>query len=148
MNGLWLLFATLTVIGGTTYTVATKLGAPGTNPFWFTFIMTVVILVILGACCLIAQYGFKVEVTQGMSPHAVKYAVLCGIAAALIDVGYFLALRYGGVIPTQVFWVIGDLVLVAIFAVLILGEVITWQKALGIALGIASVLLITMKDKT
>jgi uncharacterized membrane protein len=146
MNGLWLLFATLTVIGGTTYTVATKLGAPGTNPFGFTFIMTLVILLILGVCCLAAQYGFKVDVTKGMSPHALKYAVLCGGAAALIDIGYFLALRYGNVIPTQLFWVIGDMVLVAVFAVLFLNEAMTWTKALGIVLGIASVLLITIKE--
>jgi bacterial/archaeal transporter family protein len=147
MNGLWLLFATLTVIGGSSYTVFTKLGAPGTNPFWFTFVMTLVILFILGACCLIAQYGFKVEVAQGMTPQAFKYAALCGVAAALIDIGYFLALRYGGVIPTQVFWVVGDLVVVAAFAVLLLGETMTLTKAVGIAFGIVSVLLITIKDR-
>ncbi len=148
MNGLWLLFATLTVIGGTTYTVTTKLGMPGTNPFGFTFVMTLVILLILGIGCLVAQYGLKIDVLKGMSGPSLKYAVLCGFAAALIDIGYFLALRYGDVISTQIFWVIGDLVLVALFAALILGEVVTWQKALGIALGIASVLLITIKDKT
>ena len=143
MNGLWLLFATLTVIGGTTYTVATKLGSGGTNPFGFTFIMTLVILLILGVGCLIAQYGYKVDVMRGMNGPALKYVVLCGCAAALIDIGYFLALRYGSVIPTQIFWVVGDLVLVAIFATLVLGEALTPIKALGIVAGIVSVLLIT-----
>ena len=143
MNGLWLLFATLTVIGGTSYTIFTKLGAPGTNPFWFTFIMTLVILVILGIGCLVSQYGYKIDVTQGMNPHALKFAVLCGGAAALIDIGYFLALRYGDVIATQVYWVIGDMIAVTVFAVLLLGETITLTKALGVAFGIVSVLLIT-----
>lgn len=145
MNGLWLLFATLTVIGGTTYTVATKLGSAGTNPFGFSFVMTLIILVILGVSCLIAQYGFKADVMRGLSVNgpAFKYVVLCGFAAALIDVGYFLALRYGLVIPTQIFWVIGDMVMVTIFATLLLGENLTPIKALGIVAGILSVLLIT-----
>jgi uncharacterized membrane protein len=143
MNGLWLLFATLTVIGGSSYTLFTKLGASGTNPFWFTFVMTLVILLILGAGCLVSQYGYKIDVTQGMNPHALAYAALCGVSAAVIDVGYFLALRYGAVIPTQVFWVIGDLVVVAVFAIAFLGEHMTLTKALGLAFGIVSVLLIT-----
>ncbi len=143
MNGLWLLFATLTVIGGTTYTVATKLGSGGTNPFGFTFVMTLVILVILGIGCLVAQYGYKVDVMKGLDGPALKYVILCGCAAALIDIGYFLALRYGSVIPTQIFWVVGDLVLVAVFATLVLNETLTLTKALGIAAGIISVLLIT-----
>ncbi len=143
MSYLWLLFASMTVVGSVAYNIGMKLGGPGVNPFGFTFVMTSVILAVLGVCCLIAQFGFKVPVMQGMNGHAVKYAALCGGAAALIDIGYFLALRTGAMIPTQVFWTIGGMVALAIIAALFMGESMTWTKVTGIVFGIVSVLLIT-----
>lgn len=143
MSPFWLLFASLTVVGSVGYNVGMKLGSPGTNPFVFTFVMTAVILLILGVCCLAAKYGFKVDMEQGMNVRALKYAALCGGSAALIDIGYFLALRYGSLIPTQMFWTVGGTVALAVFASLFLNETMTLTKALGIAFGIVSVVLIT-----
>lgn len=143
MSPLWLLFASMTVVGSVAYNVGMKMGGTGVNPFGFTFVMTSVILALLGLCCLVAQFGFKTNVLQGMNLHAVKYAALCGAAAALIDIGYFLAIRSGGMIPTQVFWTIGGMVALAVVAALFMGEAMTATKALGIAFGIVSVFLIT-----
>ncbi len=143
MSPLWLLFASMTVVGSVAYNIGMKMGGAGVNPFAFTFVMTSVILAILGACCLVAQFGFKTDVMQGMSLHATRYAALCGAAAALIDIGYFLAIRSGGMIPTQVFWTIGGMVALAVVAALFMGEAMTATKALGVAFGIISVLLIT-----
>jgi len=143
MSPSWTFFASLTVVGSVAYNVGMKLGSPGTNPFGFVFVMTAVILAVLGVCCLVTHFGFKADVTQGMTPHALKYACLCGGAAALIDIGYLLALRYGSMISSQVFWTVGGMVALAVFASLFMKEAITLTTSLGIAFGIVSVLLIT-----
>ncbi len=143
MSYLWLFFATLTVIGSVGFNIGMKLGASGTNPLFFLLVMTTVILVLLVLSCLVATYGFKMEVTQGMTLRAVKYAALCGFSAALIDVGYFLALRNGSMVSTQIFWTIGGMSLLTVIAVLFFHETITLTKALGIGFGVVSVWLIT-----
>lgn len=143
MSWTWLLFASFTVIGSVAYNVGMKLGSPGVNPFGFVFVMTAFILLVLGLCCLVAKFGFKADVAQGMTGHAVKYAALCGCAAALIDVGFFLALRYGAIVSTQVFWTVGGMSVLAIVAALFFKEPLTLTKALGVAFGIASVFLIS-----
>jgi drug/metabolite transporter (DMT)-like permease len=143
MSPVWLFFASLTVVGSVAYNVGMKLGSPGTNPFGFVFVMTSVILVLLGIACLTAKFGFKVDVAQGMNFHAFKFAALCGCAAAMIDIGYILALRYGSMISIQVFWTVGGMVALAVFAALFLKETMPLTKILGIAFGVISVFLIT-----
>ena len=143
MTQTWLLFASLSVVGSLIFNVGTKLGSSHADAFGFMFVMTAVVLLVLGFCCLAAQYGFGVDVTRGLNAHAIKYAVLAGLGVVLIDVGYFIAFRYGSAVSTQVFWAIGGMIAFAVFAVLFLGETMSLTKALGILLGIASVVLIT-----
>lgn len=142
MSWLWLLFATLAVLGGSTYTVCMKLGVTNANPFFFGLVTALAFAVVLGAACLTAKFGFHIEVTQGMDARAYKFAALCGGASALIGVTYFLALRYGSVIPTQTYWAIGDIVLTSALAIALFGEALTVQKAVGMLLGAASIFLI------
>ncbi|MDD3371661.1 MAG: hypothetical protein PHE27_07555, partial [Alphaproteobacteria bacterium] len=65
MSWLWLLFVTLAVLGGSTYTVCMKLGATNANPFFFGFVTAVVFALIQGVACLASKYGFHIDVAQG-----------------------------------------------------------------------------------
>lgn len=140
---LWLLFASLTVVGSAAYNIGMKVGPQGVNPLGFVFIAHIVIVILTGLCCLVSEYAFKSSVLSGVTSHTVKYAALCGVAAATIDVCYLLALRFGPMISTQVIWTVGGMVVVSALAVLFFGEGISATKALGIAFGIVSVFLIT-----
>jgi len=143
MNGLWLLFVSFIVIGSVVFNVGLKIGTAEVNPFGFLFIMNVYAVVALGLFCLAAKYGFKADVMQGMTPSAHKYALICAASVVMIDIGYILAVRYGSMIATQVIWTVGGMVAFAAVAALFLGEALTLTKALGIAFGVVSVLLIT-----
>ncbi len=142
MSWLWLAFATLAVVGGASYTVCMKYGAANANPFFFGFITALAVVVIQGVACLVLKYGLHTDLAQGMTPQTYKFAGLCGAASALIGITYFLALRYGSIIPTQTYWAIGDIVLTSTLALALFGETMTWMKALGMVMGAASIVLI------
>jgi uncharacterized membrane protein len=143
MSWIWLFFASMSVVGGLLYNVGTKLGGANVNALGFMFAMEVIATLLLGFCCLAAQYGFNVDVTRGLNAHAVRYAVITASGAAVINIALILAFRYGSAVSTQVFWSIGGMVAFTIFAISFFGEALTLTKALGIAFGIVSVLLIT-----
>ncbi|MFA4994963.1 MAG: hypothetical protein WC521_06645 [Bdellovibrionales bacterium] len=143
MNGLWLLFCSFIVIGSVVFNVGLKIGSAAVNPFGFLFFMNVFALTALALSCLAAKYGFNADVMQGINVHSLKYAALCAGSVVLIDIGYVLAVRYGSLIGTQVIWTVGGMVAFAAVAVLFMNETMTLTKALGIAFGIVSVLLIT-----
>ncbi|MDD3029156.1 MAG: hypothetical protein PHS57_02605 [Alphaproteobacteria bacterium] len=139
----WLLAASLTVVGITIYSIGMKLGSAQAHPFGFVLSLNVVIISLMSLACLVTRFVFKVDVLQGLNIGTLRYAALCGIGAALIDTAYFLALRYGALIPTQLVYTIGGTLAVGTVAVLCFGEGLTTSKALGIILGIASLILIT-----
>jgi uncharacterized membrane protein len=123
-----------------------KFGSPNMNAFGFAFLMNCVVLSAQTMFCLVAKYIFKVDVAQGINAQTVKFALLTGLGAATFDVAYFLAIRYGSVISSQIFWMVGGIVAMAFFAALFLGETMSFTKALGIIFGIISVLLITKQS--
>ncbi len=139
----WLLFMSLVVVGSVGYNVGMKLGPAQANPFAFAFVMTLVVLSVQAFCCVVAKYGFKVDIGQGMTPSVLKCALLCGGSAALIDACYIMGLRYGSLTNSMLFWVVGGMVALSVVSYLFLGETMNWTKLLGLAFGIVSVLLIT-----
>ena len=143
MSLLWLLFASLSVVGSVAYTGGMKFGAPSMNTFGYVFVMNVIVLSLEFILCLIARYGFKVDVTQGINTNTIKFAVLTGFGAMMVDVCFFLAIRYGSVSSTQVFWTVGVIFVTAVLSAFFLGESISLTKAVGIVFGIVAVVLIT-----
>ena len=103
MSLLWLLFISLTVIGGVGYNVAMKYGSANANVFGFAVIISLAVLTFQTAVALVARYAFNVDVTHGIDPQTVKLAILAGLGAALIDLNYFLAVRHGSVMASQPF---------------------------------------------
>ena len=142
MSPLWLLFATLTVVGITVYSAGMKMGSANLHPLGFVLSLNIVLMITMSFACLVARYGFKIDVFGGLNAHTFRYAIMCGLGAALIDTAYFLALRYGGMIPTQLFYTVGGTVAVGVLAILCFGEILTTSKALGIVLGALSLFLL------
>jgi uncharacterized membrane protein len=143
MSFYWLLFASLSVLGSLFYNIGVKFSSANVNAFGFAFTMNCVVLFLQTIVVLTAKYGFRIDVAQGMNKGTVKFAVMAGLGAAIIDVSYFFANRYGSVIASQLFWTIGGIIALAVFSALFLGETITPTKAAGIILGIVAVFLIT-----
>lgn len=143
MSLLWLLFISLAVVGSVAYSSGMKLGGhAGMNPFGYAVVLSVVVFTFELLSCLAAKFVFKVNVWEGVNPQTVKFAVLTGAGAAMVDICFFLALRNGSVIASQTFWNVGIVVAMAALSVLVWGETVSPLKALGIAMGIASVVLI------
>ena len=132
MFGYWLFFISLTVVGGLLYNVGAKLATASLTPFLFTASLAFFVFVIQTSSFLIAKYGFKIDVMGGVTASGIRFAALAGLGAALIDICYFLALRYGTPSASLAFWSIGSLIALTIFAILVFKEVMTLSKACGI----------------
>jgi uncharacterized membrane protein len=140
---LWALFISLAVVGSFAYTAGMKFGAPSMSPFGYALIMNIFVLSAQTIIFFTAKYGFKVDVLQGVNAKSAQFAVLTGAGAVLVDLCFFLALRYGSVISSQIVWTVGSIIAMALFSAWYFGEAITLAKALGIGCGIASVILLT-----
>ncbi|MDD4616546.1 MAG: hypothetical protein PHW76_05445 [Alphaproteobacteria bacterium] len=143
MSLYWLFFLSLAIVGSFAYTAGMKFGAPTMSPFGYAVIMNVVVLSAQLVFALTAKYGFKVDVAQGINSRTIKFAILTGCGAAMVDLCFFLALRYGSVVSSQIVWQVGSILLIGTAAVLFWGEALSLQKALGVLLGLASLILIT-----
>lgn len=127
-------FAALTAIFG-------KVGVQDLNPDYATLVRTAVILVVVAA----------LVVTTGawQSPATVParswlFLVLSGLATGASWLAYYRALKVGQasqVAPVDKL----SVAMVAVFAVLFLGEKLTLKNWLGVALVVAGVLLVAAK---
>jgi transporter family protein len=123
-------FAALTAIFG-------KVGVSDINSDLATFYRTVVILA-LSALLVSARHEWQAPGT--LSYKGLSYLVLSGIATGLSWLCYFRALQMAPasrVAPIDKF----SVVLVVLFAVLILGERLTWKVGIGSLLIAGGVIL-------
>ena len=127
-------FAGLTAILG-------KLGVEGLNSNLATFIRTVVILFVVIAIITMRN---EWQLPQHIAAKPVVFLVLSGVATGLSWLCYYRALQLA---PAS--WVAPidklSVVLVAVFAVVFLGERPNGQTWLGIALVAAGVLVLAIK---
>ena len=124
-------FAALTAIFG-------KIGVSQINSDMATFLRTIVILVVTAA--LIWSRN-EWQNPAGLSPKGVAFLILSGVATGLSWLCYFRALQLG---PASRVAPIDKLsvVMVVLFAVIFLGERLTWKVAAGAALvGVGAVLM-------
>jgi transporter family protein len=126
-------FAALTVLFG-------KLGVAGINSNMATFIRTVVILAVTAGILSLRSEWQK---PQAIGASSWLYLVLSGIATGLSWLCYYRALQLGPVSKVAPI----DKLSVAIailLGVLVLGEQLTWQVALGGALIVAGSVVIIL----
>jgi bacterial/archaeal transporter family protein len=124
------LFAALTAISG-------KIGVSEINSDLATFYRTIVILAV-SALLVTARHEWQGPAS--LSHRGLSYLILSGIATGLSWLCYFRALQMAPasrVAPIDKF----SVVLVVVFAVLILGERLTWKVGIGALLIAGGVIL-------
>ena len=124
----WQVWALLSAIFAALTAILAKVGVEDVDPDVATFIRTLVIVVVLGSLLLMS--GQKVGI---ISPKSYLFLTLSGLATGASWLCYFRALKLGNasqVAPLDKL----SVVLVAIFAVIFLGERLTMRDTVGIAL--------------
>lgn len=137
----WQMWALLSAFFAALTAIFAKVGVQGINPDFATFVRTIVILLALGAI-LAATGGW--EDVGAISTRTWTFLALSGLATGASWVCYFRALKVGDaarVAPVDKL----SVVIVAIFAVVFLGERLSLAGWAGVALIAAGAMLITVK---
>ena len=134
----WQFWALLSAVFAALTAILAKIGVEEVNPDVATFIRTLVVVSLLGGLLLVT--GQRIE---AISTRGLVFLVLSGIATGASWLCYFRALKLGDaaqVAPLDKM----SVVLVAIFAVIFLGEKLAIREALGIVLvAIGAILVAT-----
>lgn len=126
----WQLWALLSATFAALTAIFAKVGVANVNPDFATFIRTVVIIVALGA---ILTATSQWQPLSSVSTRSYVFLALSGLATGASWLCYFRALHLGDaarVAPIDKL----SVVLVALFAVLFLGERLSAPNWLGVAL--------------
>jgi transporter family protein len=137
----WQFWAILSAAFAALTAIFAKIGIENVNPDFATFIRTIVILLCLAA--ILAVTG-QFQAPDSIPGRTYLFLVLSGLATGASWVCYFRALKLGDasqVAPIDKL----SVVLVAIFAVVFLGERPSGQNWLGILLIVAGAVLIAYK---
>ncbi|MCO5055450.1 EamA family transporter [Thermomonas sp.] len=141
MTQTWFLWAALAAVFAAMTAIFAKLGLVGVNSDYATLIRTVMILVVLGG--FVAATG-KWTNPAALSPRVWLFLGLSALATGASWVCYFRALQVGD--AAQVAAVDkASVLLVAVFAVLLLGERPSLRDWLGIAMIAGGVLLLALR---
>jgi len=141
MTSNWFMWAILSAIFAALTAIFAKIGLEGVNSDLATLIRTVVILVVLAA---FVYFAGKWSNPFALSSKTWFFLVLSGLATGASWVCYFRALKMGDaskVAPVDKF----SLVLVAVFAVIFLGERPSGRDWVGILMIGAGVLVLALK---
>ena len=127
MNGDWRVFAVASAFFAALTAIFGKVGVSEMNSDLATFLRTIVILLVTAAL-IWARHEWQRP--DALSPKGVLFLVLSGVATGLSWLCYYRALQTG---PASRVAPIDKLsvVLVVVFAVLFLGERLTWKVGLG-----------------
>ncbi len=134
----WLLFALGSAAFAALTTILGKLGVSEVNSDLATFIRTVVILVV---AAIVVTLRSAWEPVSRISRFGATMLVLSGIATGLSWLCYYRALQLGPasrVAPVDKL----SVALVLIFAVVFLGEPLSWKIAIGGSLVVAGVIVL------
>jgi transporter family protein len=137
---MWWIFALLSALFAALTAIFAKIGIRGVDTDLATAIRTVVILIIAWG---IAFFRGGTATMQTLTRQNIIFLCLSGLATGLSWIFYFKALQLGKV--SQVAPV--DKMSVAfaiIFAILFLGEPLTWRTAIGASLIIAGSLVLIL----
>jgi transporter family protein len=137
----WLLWAVLSAVFAAMTAIFAKIGLEGIDSDLATLVRTVVIFFVLTAFVLAAG---KWSNPLALTPKTWLFLVLSGLATGASWVCYFRALKFGEaskVAPVDKL----SVVLVALFAVLLLGERPSPREWLGIGLVGLGVVVLALK---
>ena len=137
----WFFWAVLSACFAALTAIFAKIGLEGIDSDFATLVRTVVILAVLAA---FVAYAGKWSNPMELRPRTILFLVLSGLATGASWVCYFRALKIGDaskVAPIDKL----SVVLVALFAVIFLGERPGAREWLGISLVGAGVVVLALK---
>lgn len=148
MKRMWLLFAILSAVFAAATAILAKIGIEGVDSNLATAIRTVVVLVMAWAVVLVSyragNSGQNLMATMcNITPRSWLFLVLSGLATGASWLCYFYAIKIGEVnkvVPIDKC----SLVLTIIFAVVFLGEVLTWKTVVGCLLLLAGTMIMIL----
>ncbi|MEP6915337.1 MAG: EamA family transporter [Acidobacteriota bacterium] len=133
----WLVYATISALAAAATAVLAKLGVENVPSTLATAVRTVVVLIF--AWLMVFQSGEFRGITS-ISKRSLMFLTLSGIATGVSWLAYFRALQLGPasrVAPIDKL----SLPLTVLLAVFLLGESVTWQVGVGVALMTAGALI-------
>lgn len=139
----WVLWAVLSASFAALTAIFGKVGVEGINSDFATLIRTIVILPMLG---LIVALSGTWQPLASLPGKTVLFLILSGVATGFSWLCYYRALQLGpvsGVAPVDKMSVL----LVALFAVLFLGEKLELRNWIGIGFIAIGVVLVTMRGR-
>lgn len=135
---MWWTYALLSALFAAITAIFIKVGVKGVNPDLGTAIRTVVILILAWG---IAIFRGTTPSIKTLTPQNLTFLVLSGVTTGLSWIFYFKALQLGDVSKVAPVDKL-SVALAIIFAVIFLGETITWKTAIGALLIIIGTLVI------
>ncbi len=136
----WIFFALLSALFAALVAVLGKIGIKHVDTTQATTIRAIIMaLFLVGTSIVLGKFSL-----HGIPNKPLFFIAASGIAGALSWLFYFLALRFG---PTTGVAAIDRLsvVFVVVFALLFLGEKLTWQTGLGATFIAAGAILIAVQ---
>ncbi len=137
----WFIFAILSAVFAALVAIFGKIGVSEIDSTLATTVRAMIMAVFLTGLSLIIG---KFKLISEIKSKTFLFIVMSGIAGALSWLFYFFALKNGPV-PGVAALDRLSIVFVVIFSVLILGDKLTWQVAVGAVLVTAGALLISWK---
>ena len=144
-KNMWLIFAILSAVFAAATAILAKIGIEEVDSSLATAIRTVVVVVMAWIVVFVSHgIGHPPEslsaMLSGISPRSWLFLILSGIATGASWLCYFYAIKTGDVskvVPIDKC----SLVLTIVFAVIFLGESLTWKTVVGCVLLLAGSLV-------
>lgn len=148
MKRMWLLFAILSAVFAAATSILAKIGIDHVDSDLATAIRTLVVLVMAWVVVFVThRIGHSGEslitTMQSISPRSWLFLILSGLATGASWLCYFYAIKIGDVskvVPIDKC----SLVLTIIFAVIFLGESLTWKTIIGCLLLLAGTMVMIL----
>ena len=139
-KNMWLLFAILSAVFAAATAILAKIGIDGVDSNLATAIRTIVVLVMAWAMVFLTNSAGGIS---SISTRSWIFLILSGLATGASWLCYFYAIKIGDVskvVPIDKC----SLVLTIIFAVIFLGEALTWKTVVGSVLLLAGALVMVL----
>lgn len=137
---MWLLFAILSAVFAAATAILAKIGIDGVDSNLATAIRTIVVLALAWGMVFLTNSAGGIS---SISTRSWIFLILSGLATGASWLCYFYAIKTGDVskvVPTDKC----SLVLTIIFAVIFLGEALTWKTVVGSILLLAGALVMVL----
>lgn len=137
---MWWIFAVLSAVFAAATAILAKIGIDGVNSNLATAIRTIVVLIMAWGVVFITKGASGIS---SITPRSWLFLILSGLATGASWLCYFYAIKIGDVskvVPIDKC----SLILTIVFAVIFLGETLTWKTIIGGVLLLAGTLIMVL----